>query len=159
VNLSGNTVSRDALTRLELTFQVPSSKTFLIKSVFSFGSTPSANSQYIYAPHLAPESVQQKANCIIGKDYPAPMLDEQVEKGRCIARIKNAYTLHLQGDAPEVLDGTAADKLRKLHEESGASKSKSSGEVKEEKGRAKRERDGDQSIDGFFQKGKKSKKA
>jgi cryptochrome len=87
------------------------------------------------------------------------MLDEQVEKGRCIARIKNAYTLHLQGDAPEVLDGTAADKLRKLHEASGATKGKSSGEVKEEKGRAKRERDGDQSIDGFFQKGKKSKKA
>jgi len=118
-----------------------------------------ADLQYIYAPHLAPESVQQKANCIIGKDYPAPMLDEQAEKGRCIARIKNAYTLHLQGDAPEVLDGTAADKLRKLHEESGALKSKSSVEVKEEKGRAKRERDGDQSIDGFFQKDKKPKKA
>jgi len=115
--------------------------------------------QYIYAPHLAPEAVQQKANCIIGKDYPAPMLDEQAEKARCIARIKNAYTLHLQGDSPEVLDGTASDRLRKLHEESGALKSKSSAEVKEEKGKAKRERDGDQSIDGFFKKNKKSKKA
>jgi cryptochrome len=87
------------------------------------------------------------------------MLDEQVEKGRCIARIKNAYTLHLQGDSPEVLDGTASEKLRKLHEESGALKSKSTEEKKEEKVKAKRERDGDQSIDGFFQKDKKAKKA
>jgi cryptochrome len=84
------------------------------------------------------------------------MLDEQVEKGRCIARIKNAYTLHLQGDSPEVMDGSAADKLRKLHEESGALKVVSTEEKKEEKVKAKRERDGDQSIDGFFKKGKKA---
>jgi cryptochrome len=85
-----------------------------------------------------------------------PILDEQVEKGRCIARIKNAYTLHLQGDSPEVMDGTAADKLRMLHEESGALKVISTEEKKEEKVKAKRERDGDQSIDGFFKKGKKA---
>lgn len=84
------------------------------------------------------------------------MLDEHVEKDRCIARIKNAYNLHLQGDALEVLDGTAADKLRKLHEESGALEVKSTEEKKEEKVKAKRERDGDQSIDGFFKKGKKA---
>jgi cryptochrome len=84
------------------------------------------------------------------------MLDEQAEKGRCIARIKNAYNLHLQGDSPEVLDGRAAGMLRKLHEESGALAVMSTEEKKEEKGRAKRERDGDQSIDGFFKKEKKA---
>jgi cryptochrome len=99
--------------------------------------------------------VQKKARCIIGKDYPLPMLDERAEKDRCIARIKNAYTLHLQGDAPEVMDGSAADMLRKKHEESGALQVKSETEKKEDKGRAKRERDGDQSLDGFFKKGKK----
>jgi cryptochrome len=113
--------------------------------------------QYIYSPHLAPEAVQKKANCIIGKDYPFPVLDERAEKDRCIARLKNAYSLHLQGDAPEVMDGTAGDMLRGKHIESGALEVKTEGEKKEEKGRAKRERDGDQSIDGFF-KGKKVKK-
>lgn len=113
-----------------------------------------ADRQYIFSPHLAPESVQKAANCIIGKDYPFPMLDEHAEKDRCIARLKNAYHLGLHGDAPEVLDGSAGDRLRELHEESGALEVKSEKEKKEEKGKAKRERDGDQSIDGFFKKGK-----
>lgn len=110
--------------------------------------------QYIYAPHLAPEDVQEKAGCIIGKDYPFPILDEHAEKDRCIARLKNAYSLGLHGDSPEVLDGSASDMLRKQHEETGALEVKSEKEKKEEKGKAKRERDGDQSIDGFLKKGK-----
>lgn len=31
--------------------------------------------KYIYEPWLAPLEVQRKAGCIIGKDYPRPIVD------------------------------------------------------------------------------------
>ncbi|KAG8681518.1 hypothetical protein FRC11_001019, partial [Ceratobasidium sp. 423] len=62
--------------------------------------------QYIYEPWLAPKSVQKEAGCIIGKDYPAPMLDENEEKSRNIDKMKAAYNAGLYGNAPEVLAGT-----------------------------------------------------
>lgn len=68
--------------------------------------------QYIYEPHLAPIAIQEKAKCIIGKDYPFPMLDEKREKERCIARLKVAYGVGLHGNAPEVLDGRAVGILK-----------------------------------------------
>ncbi|KAK8845330.1 hypothetical protein IAR55_006043 [Kwoniella newhampshirensis] len=110
--------------------------------------------KYIYAPHLAPQAVQEKANCIIGTDYPLPMLDEQACKDLCIARIKNAYTLALHGDAPEVLDGSAEPRLKALHEEGGASKEKSGEERGEERREKRRKRNGNESLDGFFKKQK-----
>ena len=33
--------------------------------------------KYAYEPHLAPESVQIDANCIIGTDYPHPIVDRK----------------------------------------------------------------------------------
>ncbi|WWD22279.1 hypothetical protein CI109_106770 [Kwoniella shandongensis] len=110
--------------------------------------------KYIYAPHLAPIGVQQKANCIIGEDYPLPMLDEQACKNLCIARIKNAYSLALHGDAPEVLDGSAEEKLRVMHEETGADREKSGAERGEEEREKRRKRSGNESLDGFFKKQK-----
>lgn len=101
--------------------------------------------------------MQQKAGCIIGKDYPFPILDEQAEKARCIARIKNAYSAGFHGDSPEVLDGSAFDTLEAKHEETGAGKVKDEKERSDDKAEAKRKRDGDQSIDGFFDKKPKSK--
>ncbi|KAK4686103.1 cryptochrome, partial [Tremellales sp. Uapishka_1] len=108
--------------------------------------------KYIYAPHLAPEAVQKASNCIIGQDYPFPILDEQEEKTRCIARIKNALALGLHGDAKEVMDGSAAGLLHAKHESTGAFLVKNEKEVKEEKGEAKRKREGNASLDGFVKK-------
>lgn len=68
--------------------------------------------KFIYNPSSAPLSVQEKAGCIIGKDYPLPILDEQKEKARCIARLKVAYELGYHGNSPEVLNGTAEAKLK-----------------------------------------------
>jgi cryptochrome len=31
--------------------------------------------KYIYEPWTAPLDVQKKANCVVGKDYPAPIVD------------------------------------------------------------------------------------
>ncbi|ORY31961.1 FAD binding domain of DNA photolyase-domain-containing protein [Naematelia encephala] len=112
--------------------------------------------KYIYAPHLAPESVQRQANCIIGIDYPSPSLDERTEKDRCIARLKNAFALNLHGDAAEVLDGTAAGMFRAKHAESGVSEIKemSEKERKREEGEKRRKRSGDASLEGFFKRKK-----
>lgn len=41
------------------------------------------------------------------------MLDEKHEKERCIARLKIAFSEGLHGDAPEVLDGSAEDILKR----------------------------------------------
>lgn len=43
--------------------------------------------RYIYEPWKAPKDVQKKANCIIGKDYPPPILDEKKEKEKCLERM------------------------------------------------------------------------
>jgi len=83
------------------------------------------------------------------------MLDEQAEKQKCIARLKNAFSLGLHGDSPEVLEGTAGDMLRELHEKTGALGVKSEKEVKEEKGEAKRKKEGNGSLDAFVKKAKK----
>ncbi|KAK0540591.1 hypothetical protein OC835_000608 [Tilletia horrida] len=71
--------------------------------------------KYIYAPHTAPIAVQKKANCIIGTDYPFPMLDEKEEKSKCLARCKAAYGAGFYGTSKEVLEGKAEAILRKAH--------------------------------------------
>ncbi|KAK0567180.1 hypothetical protein OC861_002866 [Tilletia horrida] len=71
--------------------------------------------KYIYAPHTAPIDVQKKAKCIIGQDYPHPMLDEKEEKSKCLARCKAAYEAGFYGTSKEVLEGKAEAILRKKH--------------------------------------------
>lgn len=48
--------------------------------------------QYIHEPWIAPETVQQAANCIIGQDYPLPMVDHAKASKINIERIKQVYT-------------------------------------------------------------------
>lgn len=71
--------------------------------------------KYIYAPHEAPESVQKEAGCIIGKDYPFPILDDKEEKQHCLDRCKAAYDQKFYGSSKEVLEGKAEGILRKRH--------------------------------------------
>ncbi|CAD6892841.1 unnamed protein product [Tilletia laevis] len=71
--------------------------------------------KYIYAPHTAPIAVQKQAKCIIGKDYPHPMLDEKEEKAKCLARCKAAFAAGYYGTSKEVLEGKAEAILRKAH--------------------------------------------
>lgn len=46
--------------------------------------------QYIYQPWEAPLAIQQEAGCIIGKDYPKPIIDHAVASKRNIAKMKQA---------------------------------------------------------------------
>ncbi|WRT63450.1 uncharacterized protein IL334_000355 [Kwoniella shivajii] len=106
--------------------------------------------KYIYAPHLAPRGVQEKANCIIGEDYPSPILDEQKEKDLCIARLKDAFSLGYHGNDEDVLNGTAKTRLKELHAENGHTHEK-----KEEEDKKKRKRDGEGALDKFIKREKK----
>ncbi|XP_063393633.1 cryptochrome-1-like [Cydia fagiglandana] len=47
--------------------------------------------QYIHEPWLAPEAVQIAANCIVGRDYPLPMVDHSKASKINIERIKQVY--------------------------------------------------------------------
>lgn len=44
--------------------------------------------EYIHAPWLAPSEVQKEAECIIGKDYPKPVVDVCTQGKLCCARIE-----------------------------------------------------------------------
>ncbi|KAK5873736.1 hypothetical protein PBY51_018748 [Eleginops maclovinus] len=47
--------------------------------------------QYIYEPWKAPCSVQQAAGCIVGKDYPQPIVKHEMISKQNIQRMKLAY--------------------------------------------------------------------
>merc|ERR1712194_770275 len=53
--------------------------------------------KYIYAPWTAPISVQKAAKCIIGEDYPKPIVDHKIVHKVNIARMKTAYGLKKYG--------------------------------------------------------------
>jgi cryptochrome len=46
--------------------------------------------KYIYRPWTAPPAVQQRANCIIGKDYPFPIVDHKIAREANIERFGKA---------------------------------------------------------------------
>lgn len=39
--------------------------------------------RYLFEPWTAPKAVQEKANCIIGVDYPSPIVDHQKASKHC----------------------------------------------------------------------------
>ncbi len=53
--------------------------------------------KYIYEPWLAPLSVQRAANCVIGTDYPAPIVDHAVASKANMSRMKAAYGAAKEG--------------------------------------------------------------
>ena len=44
--------------------------------------------EYIFEPWKAPEAVQSSAGCIVGKDYPLPMVDHIQQRQVCVQRMK-----------------------------------------------------------------------
>ena len=44
--------------------------------------------RYVYEPHLAPISVQQEAKCMVGKDYPMPMVNRKKASKENLAKFK-----------------------------------------------------------------------
>ena len=61
--------------------------------------------EYIYEPWKAPPEVQEKAGCIIGKDYPAPIVDHKtVSRSNCqrMNAIKENLMKHLNKVSDEI---------------------------------------------------------
>eukprot|EP00039_Didymoeca_costata_P010237 m.137309 g.137309 ORF g.137309 m.137309 type:complete len:564 (+) comp14750_c0_seq5:173-1864(+) len=50
--------------------------------------------KYIYEPWTAPLEIQRKAGCIIGKDYPNPIVEHASASKACIEKIAHAYNAH-----------------------------------------------------------------
>ena len=44
--------------------------------------------EYVFEPWKAPESVQQAAGCLVGKDYPLPLVDHKEQRRVCVQRLK-----------------------------------------------------------------------
>merc|ERR1719230_501706 len=57
--------------------------------------------KFIYKPWTAPMEVQRKAGCIIGTDYPAPIVDHPTARDANIARFKAALDAGKAGPLPE----------------------------------------------------------
>jgi cryptochrome len=57
--------------------------------------------KYIYAPWQAPLAVQQKAKCIIGQDYPYPVVDHVTVSRANMERMRNIFTAASTPRAPK----------------------------------------------------------
>lgn len=44
--------------------------------------------EYLFEPWKAPESVQQAAGCLVGNDYPLPLVDHKEQRRVCVQRLK-----------------------------------------------------------------------
>ncbi|KAF8400694.1 hypothetical protein HHK36_013994 [Tetracentron sinense] len=50
--------------------------------------------EYIYEPWTAPLTIQTKANCIIGRDYPKPVIAHNSASKECKRKLAEAYALN-----------------------------------------------------------------
>ncbi|KAA1073305.1 hypothetical protein PGT21_007954 [Puccinia graminis f. sp. tritici] len=57
--------------------------------------------QFIYQPWEAPTAVQKKANCVVGKDYPAPIVNEKEARESCLKKMKEGYEKNRYGADPQ----------------------------------------------------------
>lgn len=63
--------------------------------------------EYIYEPWKAPRSIQERAGCIIGKDYPKPIVVHETVSKQNIQRMKAAYARRSGGGEKETEGGSA----------------------------------------------------
>lgn len=65
--------------------------------------------KYIYEPWTAPMDVQRKAKCIIGKDYPKPIVDHKEAIDINKSRMQKAYAINREaGDVKKGLEASVA---------------------------------------------------
>lgn len=69
-------------------------------------------SEYIYAPWTAPLAVQKKADCIIGVDYPEPIVDHHIARTENIERMKLAFADQQSPSSQKQKVGRAAGRVK-----------------------------------------------
>ena len=77
--------------------------------------------KYIYEPWSAPRTVQEQAGCVVGVDYPAPIVDHKVVSKRNMMWMKEAYARH------RLKNGGNAQKGKKAKTSAKSNKRKKSG--------------------------------
>ncbi|CAJ1450926.1 unnamed protein product [Effrenium voratum] len=65
-------------------------------------------SKYIYAPWTAPKEVQKSAGCIVGKDYPKPIVDHQKASKANLAKFKKALKAKAAGSKRKAIAPASA---------------------------------------------------
>jgi deoxyribodipyrimidine photo-lyase len=56
--------------------------------------------QFIHNPWMMPPDMQKRLGCLIGKDYPAPIVDHRLARDRIMALYKARHgSIHRRGDA------------------------------------------------------------
>ncbi|XP_063799756.1 cryptochrome-1-like [Pseudophryne corroboree] len=75
--------------------------------------------EYIYEPWKAPRSLQERAGCIVGKDYPKPIVVHETVSKQNIQRMKAAYARR-SGAGAEQTQGSS-DKNKKGEKRKGPS--------------------------------------
>lgn len=92
--------------------------------------------KYIFEPWKAPLSVQQQANCIVGVDYPNPIVDHDVISKNNIARMKDAYStqdgfedddVEQKGGSGKKKDASSSSSSSRSTTETGASRTRKRG--------------------------------
>uniref|UniRef100_A0A453NQT0 (6-4)DNA photolyase n=4 Tax=Aegilops tauschii subsp. strangulata TaxID=200361 RepID=A0A453NQT0_AEGTS len=73
--------------------------------------------EYIYEPWTAPLSVQEKARCIVGKDYPKPVVDHEAASKECRKRMEEAYASNRLGGNP--VKGNSSNSSRRKFSDGG----------------------------------------
>eukprot|EP00937_MAST-01D_sp_MAST-1D-sp2_P001644 g1644.t1 len=68
--------------------------------------------KYIYEPWRMPPQVQQACGCVVGVDYPTPIVDHAVISKRNMARMKAAYDVHKANSAKAKSAAKTAAKKR-----------------------------------------------
>jgi len=56
--------------------------------------------RYLREPHTMPPEAQRQAGCVIGRDYPAPIVDHRLARERAIA----AFAAARRGELPDAVD-------------------------------------------------------
>ncbi|CCI43115.1 unnamed protein product [Albugo candida] len=68
--------------------------------------------KYIYEPWKAPVTVQRLANCLVGKDYPFPIVDHKIAMRRCMAGMKASYAARKYGEQSHETNASPHPKKR-----------------------------------------------
>ncbi|XP_046364932.2 cryptochrome-1-like isoform X1 [Haliotis rufescens] len=86
--------------------------------------------QYIYEPWKSPQSVQKAAGCVIGKDYPKPIVDHDNVRKANIKKMAAAYAKRKEMATKEKSTSSPAKKRKSSAMDDGTKKKSRSGDKK-----------------------------
>lgn len=59
---------------------------------------------YIYEPWKTPLEIQRRSHCIVGADYPQPMINHEDARRECVTKLRGVYqTLVCKGEGYKIL--------------------------------------------------------